>query len=467
MGICMGTIRKPVRDPESNSPINRYGFQSWIGGECLYVCLLALSPSLESHIPNTLPSSTGTTTAHFLAYILFMLLSLPVLYIRPHNLTRFFHASATIILVFFLVLLIWALATMGPAGFGDTFSSSPSPGTETSLGWLVCYGVISTIGSIAAGILNQNDYARFARAPRDAVLGQLWSFPLYAILCSVAGILVTAATQQRFGGEALWSLPDLLGVVVATGGGRSRAAAFFGGAALVVSQVGVNVPGNALSGGFDFAATFPTYINIRRGAYLTAALSIATNPWLLVNTATTFLSVLSAYAVFLGPMTGCMIASYLLVNRRKLKVEDLYRPDRSVYWYARGVNWRAAAAWAAGTAPSLPGFVASLDASVVVPVGLTRLYYLCFLSGFCIAAAVYAALHAAFPARAVAEWVAGAPPAGVLMRAYRERWDGEEGAEVVDEVGVGGEGEERVAGRGDGGEDGKGGRVAVKGVDGV
>jgi NCS1 family nucleobase:cation symporter-1 len=24
-----------------------YGFQAWIGGECLYVCLLALSPSLD------------------------------------------------------------------------------------------------------------------------------------------------------------------------------------------------------------------------------------------------------------------------------------------------------------------------------------------------------------------------------------------------------------------------------------
>lgn len=97
--------------------------------------------------------------------------------------------------------------------------------------------------------------------------------------------------------------------------------------------------------GFDLAATFPEYINIRRGAYLTALVSIACNPWKLVNTATTFLAVLSSYSVFLGPMTGLMISSYFIIHRLKIKVEDLFVGDqRSIYWYTYGVNWRAAIA---------------------------------------------------------------------------------------------------------------------------
>jgi NCS1 family nucleobase:cation symporter-1 len=91
------------------------------------------------------------------------------------------------------------------------------------------------------------------------------------------------------------------------------------------------------------AATFPKYINLRRGAYITVLLSIACNPWKLVNTATTFLAVLSSYSVFLGPMIGSMTAAYFIVMQRKIKVEDLFpdRGDRSIYWYTYGVNWRA------------------------------------------------------------------------------------------------------------------------------
>ncbi|KAJ5731712.1 Allantoin permease [Penicillium malachiteum] len=165
--------------------------------------------------------------------------------------------------------------------------------------------------------------------------------------CSIIGILVTAATQDRYG-SAKWNLPNLLSAVIEHGSSRSRAAAFFGGVALVISQMGVNVSGNALAGvrrsGFDLAALLPRYINIRRGAYLTALVSIASNPWKLVNTATIFLTVLSSYSVFLGPMTGLMISSYFVINRQKIKVDDLYIGNStSLYWYTWGVNWRALA----------------------------------------------------------------------------------------------------------------------------
>ena len=186
------------------------------------------------------------TTANFVAYIMFMVISLPVIYIKPHKLQYFFYVSAATILIFEIVVLIWSLATMGERGFGDTMSDK----NNGYSGWNIAFGIVSTIGGVAAGILNQNDYARFAKRPRDAILGQLISCPMYAIACSVIGILVTAATQERYG-EALWNLPDLLSAVITQGGSRSRASAFFGGAALAISQIGVNVPGNALSGGMS------------------------------------------------------------------------------------------------------------------------------------------------------------------------------------------------------------------------
>jgi len=278
-----------------------YGVQAWIGGQCTYVMLQAIWPSLETRIPNHMAESTGMTTAQFVAYIIFMVISLPLIWIRPHKLTKFLYISVVIVLIFEIALLIWALATMGPAGFGSTISSNGPDTQEDSVGWVIMYGIISTIGGISAGILNQNDYARFSKRPRNAIMGQILSAGPYFLFSAVVGILVTAATQERYG-EALWNLPDLLSAIIETGGGRSRAAAFFAGAALVVSQWGINIPGNALSGGFDLAATFPKFINIRRGAYITALLSMVVNPWQLLSSASTFLAVLSSYSVFLGPM---------------------------------------------------------------------------------------------------------------------------------------------------------------------
>lgn len=220
-----------------------YAVQAWIGGECVYVMLQAIWPSLETRIPNHMPASTGMTTAQFVAYIVFMVISLPLIWIRPHKLTKFLYISVTIVLIFEIVLLVWALATMN--GFGSTISNTKPDTQEDSVGWVIMYGIISTIGGISAGILNQNDYARFAKRPRNAVLGQIASAAPYSIFSATVGILVTAATQQRYG-SALWNLPDLLSAVIETGGPRSRAAAFFAGCALVVSQWGINIPGESL-----------------------------------------------------------------------------------------------------------------------------------------------------------------------------------------------------------------------------
>ncbi|KAI1627487.1 allantoin permease [Exophiala viscosa] len=398
-----------------------YAVQSWIGGQCVYVCLEAIWPNLEQRIPNHI-HATGLTSATFLCYAIFCIISLPLIWIRPHKLKVFLYVGVASILIFEVVLLIWALATMD--GFGSTISSKPAT-QDSSVGWTILYGIISAIGGIAAGILNQSDYARFARRPRDAIYGQLASAATYSIISSVIGILVTAATQQRYGG-ALWSLPDLLVAMMHAGGSRSRAAGFFAGAALVVSQWGINIPGNALSGGFDLAATFPTYINIRRGAYLTALLSNVVNPWQLLASASTFLAVLSSYGVFLGPMIGLMISSYYIVNRRKIKVDDLYRGDEtSIYWFTWGIDWRAPIAWALGVFPSMPGFVSNVNTSISVSIGWTRVYYISFLVGFSISAVVYVGLHHFFPAPNVKDFVLSPTMAKQTMADAQTGWDNE------------------------------------------
>lgn len=292
-----------------------------------------------------MPASTAMTTAQFVGYIIFFVLSLPFIWIKPHKLRWFLQATSASAIIFFLCFLIWALATMGSDGFGDTLQSQnqlPATGGPQSIAWLMVYGIISTVGAIATGILNNNDYTRLARKPYHASWGQAIPFSFYAIVSAIFGILVVAATQQRLGAPE-WNPPTILAKLLEKDpSSGTRAVIFFSGLALFLSQLGNNVPGSALAGGIDLASVFPRYINIRRGAYITAILSPIVNPWRLVGTATTFLSVVAGYGVFLAPMTGILVANYWLINRRKLDVDSLYRGDSSsIYWYKSGVNWRA------------------------------------------------------------------------------------------------------------------------------
>ncbi len=73
----------------------------------------------------------------------------------------------------------------------------------------------------------------------------------------------------------------------------------------------------------------------------------------------------------------------------------------------------------------MPGFVAAVDSSITVPIGLTHLYYICFLVGFAISASVFCLLHLIFPAKDVVHFVASNPSAKFLMAEYQDRWDGE------------------------------------------
>ncbi|KAH6648198.1 permease for cytosine/purines, uracil, thiamine, allantoin-domain-containing protein [Truncatella angustata] len=358
-------------------------YNTRVGGQYVYLILHSWDPDLEQNVMNTIPSDTGMTSAQFIAYVIFCVSTIPFLWIHSHRIRKLLN------------------------GFGATLGSDI---------WLMISGIIKTIGSIAAGIINQNDFARYASRPAHAYWGQAFAFPIYSIFASVLDILVTAATQNRLG-ERLRLERD-------GGGAGTRATVAFAGLALTIAQMGTNIPGNAFAGGIDLSTIFPLYINVRRAAYITAILCPIVYPWRLVKTATTFLTVLSGYGVFLAPMTGMMAASYLIVNKQKLQPEHLYRGDAiSIYWYNKGVNWRAPVAWLVGIAMCLPGFIAAVDTSITVPNSVAEFYDLNCVYGFLSGALCYIILHGVFPASAVDAFANQSPEAKEMHRLHHIRWD--------------------------------------------
>ncbi|KZT03757.1 NCS1 nucleoside transporter family protein [Laetiporus sulphureus 93-53] len=373
-----------------------FAVQAWNGGLCVLVCLRAIWPHHIDAIPNPFPSSVGMTGAEFMCYILFNLLCVPLTYVHPHKLQLFFKFCAVVVLVNQIVMLIWSLSTMKGGLAGSALTTDVAMDTAT-LAWTMVYGIMAQIGGIAAGILNDNDFTRFAKTPeRRAIAAQAISFPVTAFCTALCGIFITAATTERYG-EALWNPPDLLLAAQKAGSSGARASTFFCAFAWIITQMGINVPGNLLAGGVDVAALWPKYINLRRGAYLILLVSIAVNPWQLLSSSSIFLEVLSAYSVFLSPMTGLMVSQYYVIQRRYFKISDVYIGDsRSIYWYTWGINWRAFVAFFSGVAPCITGFIGAVSPHTVSKTA-ARLYDLNYVLGFCIAFLMNCLLHRVFP----------------------------------------------------------------------
>lgn len=335
-------------------------------------------------------------TKQFIGWIIFNILMIPMLWFPPEKIKNVVLWMNLISVITLVCIMIWALSAVG--GGGPLLVTASSVQTSSQLGWAIVSGISTVIGNIAVGLTNQPDYSRFARRPGDQVFGQYFSIIFFGTIMPLFGCLASSATQGLYG-TALWNPPDIVQKWLDesyTPG--TRAAAFFAGIGLVVCQLAINVIDNSFSTGMDMAGLFPSYINIRRGAYIGLVLSIAMCPWELLSSAATFISVLSAYAVFLGPIIGMQICDYWVLRNRRIKLSDLYHPGKDgIFYYTGGFNWRAFLAWVTGFASQIPGFAASLNTSINVPIGCMHLYQLAFPLGFVISFLVFYALNKIWP----------------------------------------------------------------------
>jgi NCS1 family nucleobase:cation symporter-1 len=316
------------------------GVQSWQGGLMTYVCIRAIWPSIDN-IPNTIPTSTGMSLPQFVGLIVYFVIQLPLLFLSPSRLRYLVYAGSAAGFIVQFILVIWAGSTMGPEGFGSLIRINTSPLQGSQLGWMFMYSISITISSITSGTVSVCDYARFARKPSSATWSQgAGFFPGW--LSNIFGVLTIAATQNRYGAQ-LWSVTSLLlAMQDSNPASGTRAAVFFAGISFGLSQLALNIVGNTFSGGTDMASLVPKYINIRRGQILTALLGLAINPWYLLSGAVIFVSVMSAYTIFLQPFLGVLVAHYFIIQNSRIKVSDLYkRGPESIYWYSFGVNWRS------------------------------------------------------------------------------------------------------------------------------
>jgi NCS1 family nucleobase:cation symporter-1 len=193
-------------------------------------------------------------------------------------------------------------------------------------------------------------------------------------LTELLGVVVAASAQIVYG-QVLWNPLTVVALF------ENRAGKFFAGFMFAFANISTNVAGNSIPFANDVTGMFPRYMNIRRGQILCALLGFAITPWQIQAKATRFLAFLNGYSVFLGPLVGILLSDYLLVRKCKsFNISQLYKPH-GLYWYWRGINWRAPVALLTGCAPLLPGLAHAINPELKMSMGILEYYSLSWLDG--------------------------------------------------------------------------------------
>ncbi|KAH8818372.1 permease for cytosine/purines, uracil, thiamine, allantoin-domain-containing protein [Hyaloscypha sp. PMI_1271] len=374
-----------------------YGVQAWIGGECVKLMIEAIWPSF-TNLHNGIPNS-GTNTRDFVSFFIFWLCSLPAIWFPVHKIRHLFTVKAFVVPTAGIAFFIWAIVRAHGIG---PIVHQPASAHGSKLAWGMVSGIMSAIANFATLIVNDPDFARFARKPKDALWSQLITIPAGFAFTSFIGIIVSSSSTVIFHGEPIWNPLELLQSFLDEGTHSNRAGVFFIAFAFALAQLGTNIAANSVSAGTDMTALLPRYLNIRRGGYICALVGLVMCPWNLLSSANNFTTYLSAYSVFLSSIAGVIISDYYVVRRGYLQIKDLYSAKKnSPYYFWFGFHWRGYTAYIAGILINIVGFVGAIGKQV--PAGANYIYRLNFFCGFIVAGTAYWALCKFFPVPATSD----------------------------------------------------------------
>ncbi|GAA6003516.1 hypothetical protein JCM10207_000370 [Rhodosporidiobolus poonsookiae] len=364
-----------------------FGTQSYQGGQCTTIMITAIWPRYK-HLPNHLPASAHVTSQGLLSFFIFWIVQLPLLYLPTYRLRYLFLAKIFIMPALGLAWFGWAVGRAH--GFGSIFDKGTHIKNGTPVAVVFLQAMTSCISSKSTLALNLCDTMRYAKSPRLVVVSCILVLTFLITLPSILGVIVSSAVEVIYG-KSVWSPLQIMPLF------GSRAAQFFSALCWAWAVVVTNIASNSLAVANDMMILFPSWVNVRRGQYITAVLGVVTCPWTIQATAKTFTSFLSGYTIFLAPLGGILMADFYLIRRRRISLPDIFLGRQSVYWYSSGVNPRAALAFALGIAPTLPGFCKTINPKLSIPIAATYVSAVVYPVGVVIGASAYLLLSFVFP----------------------------------------------------------------------
>ncbi|MBV9452115.1 MAG: NCS1 family nucleobase:cation symporter-1 [Streptosporangiaceae bacterium] len=361
-----------------------FGIQTWIGGTAVYTII----GRLAGHGWTTASSFGGYPWTVWLSFALFWLVQMVLIYFGIDALRRFENFAAPLVMLAFTALLIWILVEAH--GIGPILHQNGTLGWGGKF-WPVFWpSLMAMIAFWSTLSLNMPDFTRFSRGQKQQVWGQVIGLPFTMSFIAIVSVIVASGTVVVYHSE-------ITDPVALTTKFSSTAVVTIGLLMVVLATMSTNVAANTVSPSYDFSNAMPKLISFRTGGLITGVLGVVIFPWKLYSNPHIYIFTwLGFYGGVLGSVAGVLIAGYWVHSRTKLDLAALYLPD-SLYWYAKGWNWRAVVATVAGGllavggAYTAPGTAGPFPANGLIPV-FKGLYNYSWVMGFAVGFAAYLVL---------------------------------------------------------------------------
>lgn len=140
-------------------------------------------------------------------FIIFWVISVPFLFIRPENFKRPFQMISIYCGLGMICMMIWSLAVAHGVGPVFTKGQAIASGSRWNSSWLMMAGINQAIGQKAAGMTNGSDFSRYAKKPRNYLIGTITCLFFTGTMVSFVGLVTTAACQKIYG-KIYWNPPE-------------------------------------------------------------------------------------------------------------------------------------------------------------------------------------------------------------------------------------------------------------------
>ncbi|KKA18881.1 Allantoin permease [Rasamsonia emersonii CBS 393.64] len=336
------------------------GVQLYFEGQFISICLRCIFPGW-ARLHNGIPADQYITTQGMVGFLLAFVFTLPLMLVHTARIRHLFSVKSVVFPLAGMGVVCWATTANGGVSADKLVDESLRP-TTSIFAWGLVAQFNAVMGANSALLVTVPDLARYSKTRNAQLYGQLFGLPLAGTVCSAFGIITTSAVKNMYG-EAFWNPYDLLnGILDHSYRSKARAGVFFASAAFAFATLGTKAPAS------------PVFKRVSNSANSTRRI---------VSTANGFLSFLSGYSIFQGPVVGIMIVDYFLVRRGNLDLGDLFSQAPSGrYYYTRGANLRGIAAFVIGFLLPLPGFVASFGTGAQVSAAATDMFDLGWVLSF-------------------------------------------------------------------------------------
>ncbi|MCU1407661.1 MAG: allantoin permease [Glaciihabitans sp.] len=313
----------------------------WYGAQT-YFASTAVALALDAILSDPkLPVFLGMDVIDWVSYVFVAALQV-VLFLKGITwIERFlnFAGPAVYIVMIGLLVAIWVQAgdRLLPA-VGSIFSNA------TVEGWgavAAFFGVIGTmIAYFSAVIINFGDFARYSKSEKSMKRGNFLGLPVSLAFFTFLSLFTTAGAYivlQGGEGEPLTNPAEIVGLV------GNVFLTIIAAITFVIATIGINLVANFIPPAYDLSNLAPQRISFQTGGYLTAALGfIVGGLWVATISQIGLPMFVDTLGAILAPLYGVLVADYYIVQRRSIKVADLFSMSKSGrYFYQRGWNTRA------------------------------------------------------------------------------------------------------------------------------